>query len=113
MLVINDLIRAIGFDQFKIRLNNRKVLNGILEKANLAEHSVAVLRALDKLPKIGPEKVRQEMLETTGAPTSSIDQILMLSQISGTNREILQQTRTALRGQWTCSTRTGAVIGRD
>ena len=91
VLVINDLIRAIGFDQFKIRLNNRKVLNGILEKANLAEHSVAVLRALDKLPKIGPEKVRQEMLETTGAPTSSIDQILMLSQISGTNREILQQ----------------------
>jgi histidyl-tRNA synthetase len=91
VLVINDLIRAIGFDQFKIRLNNRKVLNGILEKANLAEHSVAVLRALDKLPKIGPEKVRQEMLEATGAPTSSIDQILMLSQISGTNREILQQ----------------------
>lgn len=91
VLVINDLIRAIGFDQFKIRLNNRKVLNGILEKANLAEHSVAVLRALDKLPKIGSEKVRQEMLETTGAPTSSIDQILMLSQISGTNREILQQ----------------------
>ena len=91
VLVINDLIRAIGFDQFKIRLNNRKVLNGILEKANLAEHSVAVLRALDKLPKIGAEKVRQEMLETTGAPTSSIDQILMLSQISGTNREILQQ----------------------
>jgi histidyl-tRNA synthetase len=91
VLVINDLIRAIGFDQFKIRLNNRKVLNGILEKANLAEHSVVVLRTLDKLPKIGPEKVRQEMLETTGAPTSSIDQILMLSQISGTNREILQQ----------------------
>ena len=56
VLVINDLIRAIGFEQFKIRLNNRKVLNGILEKANLAEHSVAVLRALDKLPKIGPEK---------------------------------------------------------
>ncbi|MDA7858995.1 histidine--tRNA ligase [bacterium] len=91
VLVINDLIRAIGFEQFKIRLNNRKVLNGILEKANLAEHSVAVLRALDKLSKIGPEKVRLEMLETTGASTESIDQILMLSQISGTNREILQQ----------------------
>lgn len=98
VLVINDLIRAIGFEQFKIRLNNRKVLNGILEKANLAEHSVAVLRALDKLPKIGPEKVRQEMLETTGAPDSSIDQILMLSQISGTNREIIQQLGALCEG---------------
>lgn len=98
VLVINDLIRAIGFEQFKIRLNNRKVLNGILEKANLAEHSVAVLRALDKLPKIGPEKVRLEMLETTGAPDSSIDQILVLSQISGTNREIIQQLGTLCEG---------------
>lgn len=98
VLVINDLIRAIGFEQFKIRLNNRKVLNGILEKANLAEHSVAVLRALDKLPKIGSEKVRLEMLETTGAPDSSIDQILMLSQISGTNREIIQQLGTLCEG---------------
>ncbi len=98
VLVINDLIRAIGFEQFKIRLNNRRVLNGILEKANLAEHSVAVLRALDKLPKIGPEKVRQEMLETTGAPDSSIDQILMLSQISGTNREIIQQLGALCEG---------------
>ena len=98
VLVINDLIRAIGFEQFKIRLNNRKVLNGILEKANLAEHSVAVLRALDKLPKIGPEKVRLEMLETTGAPDSAIDQILMLSQISGTNREIIQQLGSLCAG---------------
>jgi histidyl-tRNA synthetase len=98
VLVINDLIRAIGFEQFKIRLNNRKVLNGILEKANLAEHSVAVLRALDKLPKIGPEKVRLEMLETTGAADSSIDQILMLSQISGTNREIIQQLGSLCAG---------------
>ncbi len=98
VLVINDLIRAIGFEQFKIRLNNRKVLNGILEKANLAEHSVAVLRALDKLPKIGPKKVRLEMLETTGAPPASIDQILILSQITGTNREILQQLGPLCQG---------------
>lgn len=98
VLVINDLIRAIGFEQFKIRLNNRKVLNGILEKANLAEHSVAVLRALDKLPKIGPEKIRLEMLETTGAPPASIDQILILSQITGTNREILQQLGPLCQG---------------
>ena len=48
-MVIFDLMRAIGFDKFSIRINNRKVLNGLLEKSGLAEHSVSVLRALDKL----------------------------------------------------------------
>lgn len=91
VLVINDLIRAIGFKKFTIRVNNRKVLNGLLEKSNLAEQSVAVLRALDKLPKIGREKVKLEMLETTGASEAQVDQILKLAQISGSNEEILSQ----------------------
>ncbi len=91
VLVINDLIRAIGFEKFTIRINNRKVLNGLLQKANLSEQSVLVLRALDKLPKIGREKVKQEMLETTGAGESQIDEVLKLAEISGTNEAILSQ----------------------
>ena len=91
VLVINDLIRAIGFEKFTIRINNRKVLNGLLEKSNLSEQSVAVLRALDKLPKIGREKVKQEMLDTTGASDAQVDEILKLAEISGTNQEILSQ----------------------
>ncbi len=91
VMVINDLIRAIGFERFTIRVNNRKVLNGLLQKSNLAEHSVDVLRALDKLPKIGHEKVKLEMLETTGASQSQVHEILQLAEISGTNEEILSQ----------------------
>ena len=91
VLVINDLIRGIGFEKFTIRINNRKVLNGLLEKSNLSEQSVAVLRALDKLPKIGREKVKQEMLDTTGASDAQVDEILKLAEISGTNQEILSQ----------------------
>jgi histidyl-tRNA synthetase len=91
VLVINDLIRSIGFEKFTIRVNNRKVLNGLLEKSELAEHSVAVLRALDKLPKIGHEKVKLEMLESTGASETQVDEILRLAEISGTNQEILNQ----------------------
>src|SRR5689334_4002625 len=56
-LVIHDLFLALGFTDFKIRINNRLLLNGLLEKLNLADRSVAVLRALDKLGKIGPDKV--------------------------------------------------------
>ena len=70
-MVIFDLMKAIGFDNFSIRINNRKVLNGLLEKSGLAEHSVSVLRALDKLPKIGREKVHAEMSTVTGASTET------------------------------------------
>ena len=91
VLVINDLMRAIGFEKFSIRMNNRKVLNGLLEKSNLAEHSVAVLRALDKLSKSGREKVKAEMAQTTGASEDQLDQILQLAQIKGSASEVLEQ----------------------
>ena len=61
----NVLGQHAGFEKFTIRLNNRKILNGLLEKFGLSDSSVAVLRALDKLSKIGSAKVQQEMLETT------------------------------------------------
>ena len=91
VMVINDLMRAIGFEKFSIRMNNRKVLNGLLEKSNLAQHSVAVLRALDKLPKIGRDKVKVEMAEATGAGEDQLDQILQLAEIKGTANEVLEQ----------------------
>ena len=90
-LVIFDLMRAIGFEKFSIRINNRKVLNGLLDKSGLAEHSVAVLRALDKLPKIGREKVHAEMSNVTGAASDQIDQILQLAEINGDRDAILSQ----------------------
>ena len=90
-LVINDLMRAIGFEKFAIRTNNRKVLNGVLEQNDLKEHSVVVLRALDKLPKIGPDKVRDEMMSTSGASAAQVDEVLKLTTIKGNNQEVLKQ----------------------
>lgn len=90
-LVIHDLMRAIGFEKFSIGVNNRKILNGILEKSGLAESSVLVLRALDKLPKIGREAVATEMQATAEASQQQVDEILRLAEVSGSNVEILQQ----------------------
>src|SRR5437016_6771055 len=59
-LVIHDLMRAIGFERFEIRVNNRFVLNGLLEELGVAEQTAALLRALDKLPKIGKDAVCAE-----------------------------------------------------
>ena len=66
-LVIHDLMRAIGFTDFTIRLNNRMVLTGLLERLGLADRATAVLRALDKLGKIGAEAVAEEMVSAAGA----------------------------------------------
>lgn len=97
-LVIHDLMRAIGFEKFTIRMNNRKVLNGLLEKNGLAEASVAVLRALDKLGKIGQEKVKVEMLAATSASESQVDQIWRLAEITGANSEVLSRLKPLCAG---------------
>ncbi len=97
-LVIFDLMKAIGFEKFSIRINNRKVLNGLLAKAGLSEASVLVLRALDKLPKIGREAVAKEMLETTDATQQQVDEVLKLSEVSGTNAEVLDQLEPLCSG---------------
>src|SRR5438034_762129 len=60
-LVIHDLMVALGFDRFEVRVNNRLVLNGLLEEFGLAGKSASCLRALDKLPKIGADAVCAEM----------------------------------------------------
>src|SRR6516164_9063921 len=57
VLVIHDLMCALGFERFTIRVNNRLVLNGLLEELGLAGHTAALLVVLDKLPKIGAEAV--------------------------------------------------------
>ena len=81
-LVIHDLLLAIGFKDFKIHINNRMVLNGLLERLGLADKSVAVLRALDKLHKIGPDAVAAEMHETAGTTAEQSRDVLRLAELS-------------------------------
>ena len=97
-LVIHDLMRQIGFAEFSIRLNNRMVLTGLLESIDLADRAAGVLRALDKLAKIGPDKVAQEMIAVAGATEQQARQILQLSSISGTNDEVLGQLEPLVAG---------------
>src|SRR3989441_1322245 len=63
VLVINDLMAALGFERFHIHINNRLVLNGLLEELGLAGQTKPVLIALDKLSKIGHENVKEEMAQ--------------------------------------------------
>ncbi|MBL9091350.1 MAG: histidine--tRNA ligase [Planctomycetaceae bacterium] len=98
VLVINDLFTALGFDDFTIRLNNRLLLNGLLEKLDLADRSVPVLRALDKLAKIGAEKVAEEMATTAGATSEQSAAVLKLAGLAGSNDDVLRQVAPLVEG---------------
>jgi histidyl-tRNA synthetase len=106
-LVIHDLFRALGFEEFTIHVNNRQVLTGLLERLNLAGQSTSILRALDKLAKIGREKVAEEMVAVAGATPEQANQVLKLADLSGTetapasNDEILRQLEPLVAGSET------------
>lgn len=97
-LVIHELMMAIGIEDFTIRLNNRKVLNGLLDKLGLAEQSVAVLRALDKLAKVGAEAVQSEMMEAAGATSDQAQQVLRLAELEGSSSDILSGLNSLIGG---------------
>jgi histidyl-tRNA synthetase len=75
VLVIHDLMRALGLERFRIHINNRLVLNGLLEELSLSKKANKLLRAVDKLAKLGREAVRKEMI---AASPVQADQILAL-----------------------------------
>jgi histidyl-tRNA synthetase len=97
-LVIYELMRAIGFQQFTVRVNNRMVLNGLLAKLHLADKSVPLLRALDKLGKIGRDKVAAEMTAVAGATAEQAAQVLRLAELTGTNDAILGELAPLVAG---------------
>ncbi len=52
VLVIHDMMRALGFERFRICVNNRQVLNGVLARFGMSDKVVPILRALDKFDKV-------------------------------------------------------------
>ncbi len=88
-LVIHDLFTALGFDAFTIHLNNRKVLTGFLEHLDLTDRATAVLRGLDKLPKIGRDAVIVELEQEAAVSPAQAGEILDLAALHGGNDAVL------------------------
>jgi histidyl-tRNA synthetase len=97
-LVIHDLLLAMGFERFRIHLNNRLVLNGLLEELGLAGKTAPLLRALDKLPKDGRDSVLREMTQGTGVGPDQAGRVLDLAQTQGTNQEVLDHLQRDFGG---------------
>ena len=87
--IICRTFTALGLERFQIRVNNRKILNGFYAMLGLAERSQDVMRTVDKLDKIGPEKVKACLMEDCGVSPEAADEILAFIAIRGGNDEVL------------------------
>ena len=88
--VIYTTIKEFGFDKFTIRINNRKLLNGLFAELNLEEQSVEIMRIIDKLEKIGRENV-VKCLQDLNVADEKIEKILNFIEIDGETDEKLQE----------------------
>ncbi len=87
--IIYRVFRGFGLERFQIRVNNRKLLTGFYAMLGLSEKSGEIMRTVDKLDKIGPDKVRTLLTEACGLTAQQADDILTFISIRGTNAEVL------------------------
>lgn len=110
VLVVHDLLAAIGVGGFTIRVNDRRVLSGILEECGVADRSVAVLRALDKLGKATPEAVAAE-LAGHGISSPVAGKLLGMAGLAGEPRTVLAALESLVGGSATGRTGVAALRG--
>ena len=87
--IIYRVFRGFGLHRFQIRVNNRKILNGFYAMEGLTEKSGDIMRTVDKLDKIGAEKIREILITDCELTAEQADGILKFISISGTNAQVL------------------------
>ena len=86
--IIYNTFKNLGFDDFTICINNRKILNGLFSSLQLESVSADILRIIDKIEKIGREEVRKELLSL--ATEEQVDTIMKFLAIDGKNEEKIE-----------------------
>ena len=87
--IIYKVFRGFGLSRFQIRVNNRKILNGFYALLGLSERSGDIMRTVDKLDKIGAEKVKAILLDECGLTENQAEEILKFIAIQGSNAQVL------------------------
>ena len=91
--IIDTLLRKLGLDEFVIRINNRKILSGFFTLLGLGDQIENVLRTVDKIDKIGADKVREELTDTFAVPAEAAARITDFIALKGSNAEIIAALR--------------------
>lgn len=93
--IFDEVLSQLGFDDFSVKINNRKILSGIAEVCGEADKLIAITVAIDKLDKIGIDGVIKELQER-GVSEAAIKKINPLFNLTGSNEEKLASLRTFL-----------------
>ena len=90
--VIYMIFTKLGFNDFTIKINNRKLLNGLFTEIGQKDNSVEILRIIDKIDKIGKEAVIEE-LGKLNIGKEQIEKIINFIEIDGSNNEKLEKLK--------------------
>lgn len=91
--IIFHTFTKLGLKRFQIRVNNRKILNGFYAILGLTEKAGDVMRTVDKLDKIGPEKVKTILMDDFAVSGEDADEVLKFIAIRGSNAQVLEALR--------------------
>ncbi len=87
--IIYKVFRGFGLNRFQIRVNNRKILSGFYALLGLSEKSGEIMRTVDKLDKIGAEKVGAILMDDCALTREQADEILRFIAIRGSNDQVI------------------------
>ncbi len=90
--IIYDIFKKLNFGDFVIQINNRKILSGFFEELNLKNKIIDILRIIDKIDKIGTDKVINE-LKDLSISNDSINKIIDFINIKGSNSEKIKKLK--------------------
>ena len=90
--IIYTIFKKLNFGKFIIKINNRKVLNGLFDELEIAGKMKEILIVIDKLEKIGMDAVKKELFEL-GLTSDKVEKIEDFLNISGSNDEKLQKLK--------------------
>ena len=88
--IIYQTFSKLGLRKFQIRVNNRKILNGFYAMLGLQEKSGDIMRTVDKLEKIGPDKVKTILTDDLGISEENAGAVLQFIGIKGCNSKVLE-----------------------
>ena len=87
--IIYDTFTRLGVKRFQIRVNNRKLLNGFYAMNGMSEKAGEIMRTVDKLDKIGPENVRQSLINDVKMLPCKAENVMDFMAVKGTNDEVI------------------------
>ena len=87
--IIYNTFSKLGISKFKIKVNNRKILNGFYAMNGMSERAGDIMRTVDKLDKIGAEKVRQLLIDDVKMLPCKAENVLDFMAICGSNDEVI------------------------